>query len=123
MDSQAIAHVSPQLSWGDRLKKLVSFARSDSSNNVKSLQLEAVNTPVSWVGDLETNCTARWAGLLLRAEQKNRTHWSWTVYDAKTRAIIMDSRMSWARATHGKKARQAAEQAARQFIEEDLDEP
>jgi hypothetical protein len=82
---------------------------------------ELAALPVTWTGDLSTDCTARWAGLLLRAEQKNRTHWSWTVYDAKTRAIIMDSRMWYGRATHGKKARQAAEQAARQYLEEDAD--
>jgi len=121
MDSQAIVQAPAHRSWAERLKKLVSFARGDAGNNVKSMQLEAVKAPVSWSGDLQTNCTARWAGLLLRAEQKSRTHWSWTVSDSKTRAIIMDSRMSWARSTHGKKARQAAEQAARQYIEEELD--
>jgi hypothetical protein len=121
MDSQVITQAPPHSSWSERLKKLFTFARGESRNNVKSIQLEAASTPVSWSGDLNTDCTARWAGLLLRAEQKNRTHWSWTVYDAKTRAIIMDSRMSWGRATHGKTARQAAEHAARQYLEEEAD--
>jgi hypothetical protein len=120
MDSQVIMRPLQERSWADRLKKIFSFARMDASEaELQAMRLEAATTPISWTGDLNTQCTARWAGLLLRAEQKHRAHWSWTVYDAKTRAIIMDSRMSWGRAMHGKKARLAAEQAARDYLQAD----
>jgi hypothetical protein len=34
-----------------------------------------------WIGDLADDCTARWAGLILRAESMDRSRWWWAVKD------------------------------------------
>ena len=72
---------------------------------------------ITWAGNLNSDCTAQWAGLLLHAEEMERTFWVWAVYDEKTNEVISNSSGSAIRATSGKKARFAAETAARGHIE------
>lgn len=72
--------------------------------------------PISWLGDLKDDCAAEWAGLTLRAEQMDRKHWWWAVYAAADREIIADSHASSFVAHNGKKARGAAEIAARKWL-------
>ena len=84
---------------------------------VESWQREAAALPITWLGDLSDDCTAEWAGLMLRAEQMDRKHWWWAVYDAATSEIISDSHASSEIARNGKKARRAAEHAAREWLD------
>ena len=37
--------------------------------------------PPRWEGDLKDDCTAVWAGFMLRAERMERRRWWWAVYD------------------------------------------
>jgi hypothetical protein len=83
---------------------------------VESWQKEASALPIVWTGDLNDDCTAEWAGLTLRAEEMNRKSWWWAVYDAATHEIISDSNASTVIARNGKKARGAAESAAREWL-------
>ncbi|MDR6568809.1 hypothetical protein [Chitinophaga ginsengisegetis] len=39
--------------------------------------------PIIWTGDLSDDCTAKWAGLMLRAEWMEKNYWWWAVYDMK----------------------------------------
>ena len=82
---------------------------------VESWQKEAAALPIAWFGDLNDDCTAEWAGLMLRAEQMDRKHWWWAVYDTATGEIITDSHASSV-AHSGEKARGAAESAAREWL-------
>jgi hypothetical protein len=83
---------------------------------VEPWQREAMALPISWLGDLDDDCTAEWAGLTLRAEYMDRKHWWWAVYDSATSEIITDSHASSEVARSGKHARSAAERAARSWL-------
>ena len=39
------------------------------------------NKPIVWTDDLEDDCIALWAGLMLRAEWMDEDYWWWAVYD------------------------------------------
>jgi hypothetical protein len=92
------------------------MASDDESAKVDQSQREAAKLPVEWTGDLQDDCTARWAGLMLRAEQMQRGVWWWAVYDDRGGAVLGDSNMAGIRVPNGKKARLAAEDAARKWI-------
>jgi len=83
---------------------------------VEPWQREAAISPISWQGDLNDDCTAEWAGLTLRAEQMERTRWWWAVYDSATGEIVKDSHAASEIARNGKRARSAAERAARNWL-------
>ena len=53
--------------------------------NIKSWQIEAakLKSP-EWYGDLDDDCTAKWAGFLLRAEWMDDNLWWWAVSDLET---------------------------------------
>ena len=87
-----------------------------ASVGVEPWQREAAALPVAWSGDLNDDCTAEWAGLVLRAEQMDRKHWWWAVYDAATSEIITDSNASAEIAVNGKFARAAVETAAKEWL-------
>jgi len=72
--------------------------------------------PIAWTGDLSDDCTAEWNGLMLRAEAMSRTDWWWAVSDMKTKEQVAVSYDVGVRVTTGKKARRAAEQAARDWV-------
>lgn len=75
--------------------------------------------PITWTGDLSDDCTATWAGLMLRAEQMDETHWWWAVYDMqKGEAIIDDSNNYTERFIRGDISRQKAERVAQKYITE-----
>ncbi|MCW3466690.1 hypothetical protein [Chitinophaga nivalis] len=47
--------------------------------------------PIVWQGDLSDDCTAEWAGLMLRAEWMDEDYWWWAVYDMEMNEITVDS--------------------------------
>lgn len=71
---------------------------------------------IEWTGDLDDDCTAKWCGLLLRAEWMDGRHWWWAVSDATSGQEIDSSNSDGYFAsefTSGSAARQAAEKVAR----------
>ena len=46
--------------------------------------------PIVWTGDLNDDCTAIWAGLMLRAEWMDKDWWWWAVYDMELNEITID---------------------------------
>ena len=52
---------------------------------IESWQIEAakIKKP-EWYGDLDDDCTAKWAGFLLRAEWMDDNFWWWAVTDLET---------------------------------------
>jgi hypothetical protein len=69
---------------------------------------------IEWLGDLDDDCTAKWAGLTLRAERMNEDDWWWCVYDDQSGEQIASSNATWAvQCSTGAAARSAAESAAR----------
>ena len=77
------------------------------------------NTPneaIRWYGDLGDDCTARWAGLMLRAEKMSIGDWWWCVYDEEFEGQVVSSHVVPGRVRTGGEARHAAEQAARSYL-------
>jgi hypothetical protein len=89
----------------------------DAGATVEPWQREAATRPIEWTGDLNGDCSALWAGLMLRAEEMSRTSWVWAVYDERTGKRLSGSGTPELMARSGKKARAQAEQAARAWIE------
>ena len=81
------------------------MAANDESAKVDEWLREAAKLPIEWTGDLHDDCTARWAGLMLRAEQMQRGVWWWAVYDGRSGATLGDSNTAGGRVPNGKKAR------------------
>ncbi|MBK9995000.1 MAG: hypothetical protein IPP01_13730 [Saprospiraceae bacterium] len=77
------------------------------------------NEPITWTGDLSDDCTAKWAGLMLRAEWMDNEYWWWAVYDMqKYAATIDDSNNYTDKFIGGDMSRQKAECVARKYITE-----
>lgn len=74
------------------------------------------NKAVRWYGDLADDCTARWAGLTLRAEKMADGEWWWCVYDEESEGQVASSNGVHGRVRTGGEARHAAEQAARSYL-------
>lgn len=75
--------------------------------------------PITWTGDLSDDCTAKWAGLMLRAEWMDEDYWWWAVYDMqKGEATIDDSNNYTDRFIGGEISRQKAESVAQKYITE-----
>lgn len=75
---------------------------------------------IEWTGDLNDDCTARWSGLILRAEWMDNNIWWWAVSDAETGLEIDSSNNDGyfdVRFASGTAARQAAERAANEYIQ------
>ena len=72
--------------------------------------------PITWIGDLSNDCTANWAGLMLRAEWMDEDYWWWAVYDMKKDATIDDSNNYTERFIGGGISRQKAESVAQEYI-------
>jgi hypothetical protein len=83
---------------------------------VEAWQQSSAALPIEWEGDLADDCTATWAGLTLRAESMKRGSWWWAVYDDRSGETIDSSNDSTERFTNGKKARAAAERAAKKWL-------
>jgi hypothetical protein len=75
--------------------------------------------PITWTGDLSDDCTAEWAGLMLRAEWMDENYWWWAVYNMqKDKATIDDSNNYTDRFIGGDISRQKAESVAQKYITE-----
>jgi len=73
--------------------------------------------PIVWKGDLSDDCTAEWAGLMLRAEWMDEDYWWWAVYDMQKGEITIDSSNEHPeRYVGGEVARQQAESVAVGYI-------
>jgi hypothetical protein len=80
--------------------------------------LDINQNPIQWNGDLSDDCSANWAGLLLRAEKMDENSWWWAVYDMEKGEITIDSSNEYEVVFYsGYEARLAAEQAARIYLE------
>ncbi|HQR78447.1 MAG TPA: hypothetical protein PLR35_18675, partial [Burkholderiaceae bacterium] len=75
-----------------------------------------LSTPIEWLGDLNDDCKAQWAGLMLHAERMDRTHWWWAVTLERTGEQVASSHGSAEPVRAGKAARSAAEAAARSWL-------
>ena len=73
-----------------------------------------LGAPVEWTGNLNDDCTAAWEGLTLRAERMRRVSWWWAVYDDS--GEVACSVELGVHVPNGKKARAAAERAAREWL-------
>jgi hypothetical protein len=71
---------------------------------------------IFWTGDLEDDCTARWAGLLLRAERMDSAHWWWAVSEVATGSELASSNDDRREYSSGAAARAAAEGVARAHV-------
>lgn len=76
--------------------------------------------PIEWTGDLQDDCSARWRGLLLRAEWMDGVAWWWAVSDIASNEEI-DSSNNDAYFdilfSSGDTARRAAERAAYEYVQ------
>ncbi|MEI3796519.1 MULTISPECIES: hypothetical protein [unclassified Chitinophaga] len=73
--------------------------------------------PIIWTGDLSDDCTAKWAGLMLRAEWMEKNYWWWAVYDMEKNEETIDSSNHYdTKFTNGKVAREKAESIAREYL-------
>ena len=89
---------------------------SNDDGKTADWQREAAKHPIEWTGNLNDDCTARWAGLTLRAEEMKRGEWWWAVYDDRSDTILGDSNTPHIRVKNGRHARLAAERVARQWL-------
>lgn len=79
-------------------------------------RVAAQNAAPRWSGDLEDDCSADWAGLLLRAEWMDEEEWWWSVIDRESGEEIASSNRPQTASTSGEQARHAAENAARAYL-------
>lgn len=81
------------------------------------MRMAAASQPrPAWSGDLADDCTARWAGLTLRAECMEDGIWWWSVYlDSQDLEVASSLDVDAVFAT-GEDARKAAELAALAFL-------
>jgi hypothetical protein len=92
----------------DLLRKLAAWR-----NSVGSPQIDE---QIIWTGDLDDDCTARWAGLMLRAEWMDGAYWWWAVSEIATGRELASSNDDRQEYTSGTAARSAAERIARAHI-------
>lgn len=93
----------------DILKKLFGRVKLEK-------QLQRVEEPVVWQGDLTDDCSANWAGLLLRAECMEQGNWWWAVYDMLQGEQTIDSSIEYdIDFTDGEMARSRAEEVAKAY--------
>ena len=79
------------------------------------------NQPIKWNGDLKDDCSAKWSGLMLRAEWMEEDYWWWCVYDMLDNETQIDSSNEYnERIIEGEKAREKAEEIARNYLKYEL---
>lgn len=72
---------------------------------------------IVWTGDLSDDCTAEWAGLMLRAEWMNEDYWWWAVYDMQKDEVTIDDSNQYAeKFIGGDIARAKAERVAKKYL-------
>jgi len=83
--------------------------------------LEITQDSPHWYGDLDDDCSAKWKGLLLRAEWMDGegadAYWWWAVGIIETNEILDSSHNHSHSPNSGEEARKCAEAAARQYHE------
>lgn len=73
--------------------------------------------PIVWTGDLNDDCVARWAGLMLRAEWMDEDYWWWAVYDFEDQENAVDDSNNYnSRFIGGEVARKKAESVAIEYL-------
>jgi hypothetical protein len=77
---------------------------------------DAVRKAPEWSGDPEDDCTARWAGFLLRAEKMEEGVWWYAVTDLSSGDTVEDSNLVAISVTDGHTARMRCEEAGRRFL-------
>jgi hypothetical protein len=87
-----------------------------SGRTIEARRVEAQHPP-AWSGDLLDDCTARWAGFILRAEEMEEGIWWYAAIDTASGAYAVDSTVSQTSASDGISARQRCEEAARAFLQ------
>ena len=84
--------------------------------NIKERQKLAVG-PIEWTGDLSDDCTATWAGLMLRAEWMDEDYWWWSVYDMLNDEVTIDSSNNYkTKFIGGETSRRKAEEVAKKYL-------
>lgn len=84
--------------------------------NIEQRKLLA-QQPIIWTGDLSDDCTAEWAGLMLRAEWMDEDYWWWAVYDMQKEEITIDDSNEYeTRFIGGDAARKKAESVAKKYL-------
>ncbi len=77
--------------------------------------------PIIWNGDLNDDCTARWSGLMLRAECMDEDYWWWCVYDMLDNENQIDNSNEYdEQVIGGEKARKKAEEVAKNYLKNEL---
>lgn len=77
----------------------------------------AADHPIEWRGDLNDDCTAEWAGLMLRAEEMEENSWWWAVYDMQRDEMTIDSSNLYdENVISGEVARAKAENVAKAYM-------
>jgi hypothetical protein len=74
--------------------------------------------PIIWEGDLNDDCTAIWAGLMLRTEWMDEDYWWWCVYDLldENEEQIDSSNNYEIRYISGELSRNEAEKVAKKYL-------
>ncbi|MCJ8292696.1 MAG: hypothetical protein MJK07_23220 [Flavobacteriales bacterium] len=79
------------------------------------------NQQIAWEGDIKDDCTAKWSGLMLRAEWMDEDYWWWCVYDTLNNDIQIDSSNEYdERFIGGEIARNKAEEVAKEYLKNEL---
>ena len=77
--------------------------------------------PIIWKGDLNDDCTANWAGLMLRAEWMDDDYWWWCVYDLLDNENQIDSSNEYdQKFIGGNASRNKAEEIAKTYLKDKL---
>ena len=81
------------------------------------IRIELVEKPIEWYGDLDDDCSAIWAGFLLRAEDMDGKVWWWAVTDLENESIEIDSSNNYETpCIGGREARLKAEQVSKEYV-------
>ncbi|WP_299444177.1 hypothetical protein [uncultured Aquimarina sp.] len=79
------------------------------------------NQQIIWEGDLKDDCTAKWSGLMLRAEWMDEDYWWWCVYDNLNSDIQIDSSNEYdEKFIGGEIVRNKAEEIAKEYLKIEL---
>lgn len=111
-------HFGLLISFGDWDKVINSDLKGKEIKIINIKEREPPTTePIKWTGDLEDDCTAIWAGLMLRAERMDGDRWWWAVYDMLSEEITIDSSNDYEiEFNDGETSRRKAEEIARKYL-------
>ena len=86
------------------------------------LQERNFHAPIIWEGDLDDDCLAKWAGLMLRAElMDEEDNWWWCVYDMLNEEKQIDSSNEYEeRCIGGNTARNKAEETSKKYLKDKI---